>query len=222
MPIVLADVFGSPNIGVYCFCNDQVAMVPPGLPERKVDRFRECLGTEICVTNVGGSSLLGALVAANSNGILLPHIVRDHELKSIRSKVGLRVEIAHERWTAFGNVILANDYGALAHPGLPRSLAEKVSDALGVDVVTGRLANLPYVGSLGVATNKGALVHPSATVEERRALEGVLKVPVQLGTVNGGVPYVKAGLIANTTGAVVGPLTRGPELMAITRFLGVE
>ena len=57
--------------------------------------------------------------------------------------------------------------------------------------------------------------------QEVAVIEKALKVPVEAGTINGGVPYIKAGLLANTKGAVVGPLTSGPELMAITRTLGI-
>jgi len=46
-------------------------------------------------------------------------------------------------------------------------------------------------------------------------------VNVDLSTTNGGVPFVKSGILANSKGAVVGPLTRGAELMQITRVLGV-
>jgi translation initiation factor 6 len=219
--ILRADVYGSPNIGVYCHSNEKCAILPQGLPRRKVDRFRQYLGVQLCVTNIGGCALDGVLVAANSNGIVLPHIVREHELKAIQESLEVRVLVAQERWTALGNVVLANDNGAIIHPGAPESLAVIVRKALDVDVVSGSIAGLPYVGSLAVGTNKGVLAHPSIKDEERAVIEKTLKVPVETGTINGGVPYLRAGLLVNTKGAVVGPLTSGPELMAITRSLGI-
>lgn len=165
--------------------------------------------------------MVGVLVAANSNGIVLPHIVREHELKAIQESLEVRALVAQERWTALGNVVLANDNGAIIHPGAPESLAGIVRKALGVDVASGSIAGLPYVGSLAVGTNKGVLAHPSIKDEERAVIEKTLKVPVETGTINGGVPYLRAGLLVNTKGAVVGPLTTGPELMAITRSLGI-
>ena len=222
MGILRADVYGSPNIGVYCHSNEKTAILPPGLPKRKVDEFRQYLGVQLCVTNIGGCALVGVLVAANSNGIVVPHIIRDHELKAIEEGLGVRVRVAEERWTALGNVVLANDNGAIIHPGASESLARIVEEVLDVDIVSGSIAGLPYVGSLAVGTNKGVLAHPSIKDQERALIEKTLKVPVETGTINGGVPYLRAGLMVNTIGAVVGPLTTGPELMAITRSLGIR
>jgi translation initiation factor 6 len=174
------------------------------------------------VTNIGGCRLVGILVAANSNGMVLPSIIRDHELKVIQDSLETKVRVLQERWTALGNLVLANDNGAVIHPGAPESLAKAVAETLGVEIVTSSIGGLPYVGSLAVATNKGVLAHHSITDHERAVIEKTLKVPVEPGTINGGVPYIRAGLLANTKGAVVGPLTSGPELMAITRSLGIE
>jgi len=220
--ILRVDVYGNPNIGVYCHSNEKTAILPQGLPRSRVDRFREYLDVQSCVTNIGGCRLVGILVAANSNGMVLPSIIRDHELKVIQDSLETKVRVLQERWTALGNLVLANDNGAVIHPGASESLGKAVAETLGVEIVTSSIGGLPYVGSLAVATNKGVLAHHSITDHERAVIEKTLKVPVEPGTINGGVPYIRAGLLANTKGAVVGPLTSGPELMAITRSLGIE
>jgi len=220
--ILRADVYGSPNIGVYCHSNETAAILPPGLPKKKIDGFRKYLGVELCVTNIGGCALTGILVVANSRGVVLPHIIQDHELEAVRESLQAKVSVLQERWTALGNIILANDNGAVIHPGAPESLAKSVAETLNVDIVTSSIGGLPYVGSLAVATNKGVLAHRSITDRERAVIEDALKVPVETGTINGGVPYVRSGLLANSKGAVVGNLTTGPELMAVTRALWIE
>lgn len=219
---MLADVFGSPNIGIYCFCNDQLLAVPLGLPAKRLQKFQECLKTGLCETSIGGSTLLGVLTVANSVGILVPHIISPHELEKLKSTSKAPVEVVEEKWTAFGNLILANDHGALIHPEATPGLKKTVKDVLGVEVLEGTINGMPYVGALAVATNKSVLAHPQTSTEEIEVLESLLKVPVELGTTNGGVPFVKAGIVANSKGAIAGPLTRGGELMAITRFLGTE
>jgi translation initiation factor 6 len=220
--ILRADVYGSPNIGVYCHSNETTAILPPGMTKRKVEDIRQYLDVRTCVTNIGGCALLGVLVASNSNGIILPHIIRDHELDAVRDGLEVRVTVAQERWTALGNLVLANDNGAVIHPGASESLAKTVAETLDVDVVTATIGGLPYIGSLAVATNKGVLAYHAMTDREHAIIEKALKVPVETGSINGGVPYIRAGLLANTKGAVVGPLTSGPELMAITRTLGIH
>ena len=65
------------------------------------------------------------------------------------------------------------------------------------------------------------LAHPLLKDEERKVLNDVLKVPVDVGTVNCGIPYVATGLVANSYGAMIGLLTTGPEMFIIGQALDV-
>jgi translation initiation factor 6 len=56
-------------------------------------------------------------------------------------------------------------------------------------------------------------------LKEKELLKSVLRVPVEVGTVNCGLPYVKTGLLGNSYGAVAGLLTTGPELFIIESAL---
>jgi len=219
MTVILADVFGSPNIGVYCFCAENVVIVPPGLTARKMGQFEEALGVRVCRTTIAGSTLVGALVTGNSNGILVPHTVREYECERLREFC--EVTIVESRWTALGNVVLANDLGAAVHPDAPEEVVKAVEEGLRVKSVQSNIGTLPFVGALGIATNKGALISPNTLNEEQSAIQSALQVEVELSTTNGGVQFVRSGILANSKGAVVGPLTRGAELMQISRVLMV-
>jgi len=219
MPVILADVFGSVNIGVYCFCNEKLAIVPPGLTPKKINELVNTLGVEVCKTTIGGSTLIGSLTVGNSNGILVPHIIRDYEFDRINKFC--KVNVVESNWTALGNVVLSNDSGAVIHPEAPEKLRNYVKDELRIQVVDATIGTLGFVGALGIATNKGAILSPNASVEEQAVIGNALHVNVDLSATNGGVPFVKSGILANSKGAVVGPLTRGAELMQITRTLGV-
>jgi len=209
-------------MGLYCVCTEKLGILPLGVTAKKMRRFAEALGVETCSTDIGGCRLVGALVAGNSNGFVLPHSAEPHEIQAIKSHSDINVRVIAENRNAFGNMILANDMGAVADPRLSRKTLETVSDALGVEVVSGEILGLPCIGAFAVSTNKGVLAHPLIREEEKRKIQEVLKVPVETGTINGGVPYVKMGIVANSKGAVVGTLTTGPELMAVTRTLGIE
>ena len=219
MTVILADVFGSPNIGVYCFCTENVVIVPPGLTNRKMGQFEEALGVKVCRSTIAGSTLVGALVTGNSNGILVPHTVSEYECERLREFC--EVTIVKSRWTALGNVVLANDYGAVIHPDAPGQIMESLSHELDVPTAYGKIGSLPFVGSLAIATNRGAILSPNTLSDEEGVIENALHVDAELSTTNGGVPFVKSGILANSKGAVVGPLTRGAELMQISRTLGV-
>ena len=219
MSIILADVFGSPNIGVYCFANEKIAIVPPGLTKHKISQFAETLDVEVCSTTIASSTLVGALVTGNSNAILVPHTIQDYELTRIQGF--MKVVIVDSRWTALGNVILTNDKGAVVHPEASSYVVRAVNDELKVESVFGKLGTLSFVGALGVATNKGAMLSPNTTQEELDVVRSALHVETDLSSTNGGVPFVKSGILANSKGAVVGSLTRGAELMQISRTLGL-
>jgi len=219
MPIILADVFGSPNIGVYCFADETIAIVPPGLTQHKISQFADTLGVNVCSTTVGGSTLVGALVTGNSNAVLVPHTIRDYELNRIQAF--RKVVVVDSKWTALGNVVLVNDNGALIHPDASEEIVRAVSDELKLQPVRGTLGSLPFVGALGIATKKGALLSPKTSEQERAVAGSALHVDADLSSTNGGVPFVKSGILANSKGAVVGPLTRGAELMQVSRTLGL-
>jgi len=221
LPIYLTNLFGSASIGVYSLATERMLIIPKFVHVKKAERIAEWLKVKLAHTNIGGSVLVGALACANSNGILLPHFVREEEIKAIKAVFDGNITVMETKKTAYGNMVLANDYGAIVDPRLKRSEIKQVSDTLGVEAVPGEIAQLPYVGSLAVATNKGVLAHPLLKEHERKLLEDVLKVPVDLGTVNCGIPYVGTGLVCNSHAAVAGSLTTGPEMFIIGHALGV-
>jgi translation initiation factor 6 len=213
-------IFGSACIGVYALTTEKMALVPPQMSEGKVRKLEECLKVKTVRTTIGESVLVGALASANSNGVLLPHFARDEEIQNIKSTVlGINMAVMETKRTAYGNIVLANDYGAVVDPRLKEKDIANISDTLGVEAVPSEIAGLPYVGSLATATNKGVLAHPLIKEEEQKLLKDVLKVPVEVGTVNCGIPYVGTGLIGNSQGALVGFMTTGPELFIIENAL---
>jgi len=221
LTIFLFNLFGSASIGVYSLATDRMIIVPPQVPEDKARKLEEWLKAKVVQTTIGDSVLIGALACANSNGIILPHYTRQEEIQAIKATLDLNISIMDTKKTSYGNLILANDHGALVSPQLKEGDVRKIADTLGVEAVPGEIAGLPYVGSYAVATNRGVLAHPLLTEEERKVLMNVLKAHVDVGTVNCGIPYVATGLIGNTRGAVAGFVTTGPELFIIGQALDV-
>lgn len=221
MPLFLFDIFGNASIGVYTLVNDRIAIVPPQAPETKRQKVEEMLNVKVVATTVGRSLVTGALACSNSNGVIFPSFAMEEEIEAIKSVVDINVAVMDTKKTAYGNLVLTNDKGAVADPRLSRKTLDRIADTLGVEVVTGEIAGMPHVGSLATATNKGVLAHPMLKEEERKVLEDALKVPVDVGTVNCGVPYVSTGLLGNSYGAVAGFLTTGPETFIIGQALDV-
>ena len=221
MAIYLLSLFGCASIGVYSLATNKMMIVPPQTPE-KVNRIGELLGIQVTRTTVGGSVVVGSLACANSNGIILPHFTRDKEIKAIKAtSEDSNISLIKTKRTAYGNMVLTNDAGAICDPRLKPKTIKIVSDSLGVEVVPGEVAGLPYVGSLALATNKGVLTHPLLKDEELKLLEDIFKVPVNLGSINCGIPYISTGLIGTDRDVVAGNLTTGPEMFIIGQALDV-
>jgi translation initiation factor 6 len=187
--------------------------------------FVETLKVDTVIkTTVYKSNLLGIFTAANSNGIILSPLVEDDELERIKMSLprDVRMAILPAKWTAIGNFLLLNDLGCLSGLRLSREQVKIISDTLDVDVEVGSVENLPYVGSLAVATNRGVLIDPMASSEEEQIIRDVLKVPVYRGTVNYGSRFVKMGVVANSYGLIVSDATKGSELARITEAFHIE
>jgi len=206
---------------MYSLATNEIMIVPPQVSDIKAKKLEEWLKVKVIKTAIGESVLIGALACANTNGIILPHYVREEEIDAIKACPNLNIAVMETKRTAYGNLILANDYGALVDPRLKEEDVAKISDTLGVEVVPSEVAGLPYVGSLAAATNKGVLAHPLLKEEEHKILKDILKVPVDVGTINCGIPYVAMGLVANVHGAIAGYMTTGPELFIIGQALDI-
>ena len=221
MAVYLSSIVGSASIGVYSLATDTVVLIPSVVPLKKAERTAEWLKAKLVHTSISSSVLIGAFACANSNGILLPSSVLEPELLVIKRHFENNVTVMETKRTAYGNLVLTNDFGAVVDPRFKEQQIRQISNTLGVEAVPTEIAGLPYVGSLAVATNKGVLAHPLLKDEERKVLESVFKVPVDVGSVNCGIPYVGTGLIANSHAAVAGSMTTGPEMFIIGNALDV-
>ncbi len=214
-----ANLYGNSNLGVAISVTDNAAIVPSNLSEAMENLIENTLEVSVIKTPIGGSNLAGALAVGNSNGFLVSPFALESEIKTIKER-DIQVERIQDRFTALGNIVLANDKGALVNPLLSDKSLEIIENVLDVEVQRGSIARFKITGSVAVATNKGVLVHPSASAEELEFIEDVMKVPADIGTVNKGIRLVGACTIANSKGVIVGSDTTGPELARIEEALG--
>lgn len=210
---------GRESLGVYARASDTACLVPASLPEDTRERVEEALEVPVLPLTIGGTSIVGALSAMNSNGVLVADIVQEHEVKRLE-KEGLEVGVLEGVVNAAGNAVLCNDHGAVVDPRLSKELLTVIEETLGVDVEIGTVGGVRTPATSALATNKGALVHPKATEAELATVETMLDVEVMPGTVNHGSPYVGSGVVANMDGALIGPSTTGPELNRLEEALG--
>ena len=221
MGLHLVDLYRSPNIGIFLKANDKAVLVPKGVASSKAERLAIDLEVVACHTSIGGTRLIGPLVAMNNNGVLASRMIEDYEMEEISSKTGLKITTFESRFTAVGNLVAANDHGAVVSPVLEPYAIKQVRDTLGVETLAMSIGGYSQVGAMVVATNSGAAVSPKASEKEAEEIAKVLKVEASPSSVNGGIPYPASGVVANTKNAVAGYMTTGPELVFLTRALKV-
>jgi translation initiation factor 6 len=209
--------YKSPNIGIFVKANDSVILVPHGFAETKSEKLAEFLQVREVRASIASTRLLGPMSVMNNNGVLLPSIASDDEVELIRQRTGLKVERAGSKFTAIGNLVAANDNGAVASPLLRGELDHQIQEVLGVPVQMMGIGGFVQTGSMITATNVGAGVTPRATEDEVRAVAEALQVPADAVTVNGGMPFPSSGIVANSKSVIVGTLTSGPELIMMSR-----
>ena len=215
MALVQKDLFNSPYAGVFCATNDNLTLVPPGIPEDDMEELSEALGTRLEIITLGGSRVLGTLIAMNNSGILVSNIVTDLELEKfskISKSYNISFGVLPDRSNAIGNNFLVNDSGGFSNERLGKRAKDKAEDILKVSLVSQSINDMDTLGMIGCITNKGGLYHPDISSSEKEKMEEVFQIELMEGTVNFGLPLVGAGIVANSNGAICGRQSTGVEL----------
>ena len=224
MTLLQRDLFNSPYSGVFCATNDVLTLVPPGIPKDDMEHISEALDTRVEVITIGGSRVVGTLVAMNSRGILVSNIATSREVKKlekIATNLDLQLGILPERSNAIGNNFLVNDNGGFCNERLSVKTKELAENVLGISIASKSLNSMDTLGMIGCVTNKGGLCHPDISIEEQEIMKDVFDVSIMEGTVNFGMPLVGAGIVASSKGAVCGRQSTGVELGRVEEALNL-
>ncbi len=201
---------GNPNIGVYAAVNESLGFVACDADPEFIGDLEKALEIETFMTTVAGSYVIGSLVAMNSYGAVTSAFVEAQELEILTEH--LRVAVIEDRMSAAGNNILVNDFGAIVNPGLEDDAVALIEEALGVEAVPSLIGGCDTVGSVCCATNIGCVCTPDASDEELQLIADVLRVDAKRASVNHGIKYLGAGLLANSKGALMGEDTTPIEM----------
>lgn len=210
-------VYRGPNIGIYAAVNDSFVFLPRGYTKGKGEKLGEYLRVQVAYTSVANTRLIGALLVFNNHGLLLPKTATEFEYNYFKKTTGLNVEYLDSKFTALGNLICANDKGAIVSPEISRNNLKKIEDVLNVESIQKRVAGYHQVGAMIKANMHGGVIHPETDEDDIKQFSNVLGVTIEPATINGGVPFVSSGILANNHAVVVGSFTNGPEIMMLTR-----
>jgi len=217
LDIIKYDVYGGPNIGIFTSVNDKFVFIPNGFAKTKAENLARYLQTECIMTPVANTRLLGILMVLNNHGILLPNTSSPDEIANLRKHTDLNVKMLDTKHNALGNLICVNDKGGVISPIIEKDCIKEIEDVLDIEVIQKRIAGFHQVGAVMKANNLGGVIHPETDEEDVKNFSNILGVNIEPATINGGIPFISSGILANSNAVVVGNLTNGPEIMMLTR-----
>jgi len=65
------DLGGDPFLGVFCIATEKHLFMPPGMPAGNVSALEQALAVPALTVTVGGTRVIGTLIAANSQGVVV-------------------------------------------------------------------------------------------------------------------------------------------------------
>ena len=221
MGISTGDILGHSQVGVYLSIVGDILFHPHSLSNEAIHELESAFELEMHPFMVGGSSLIGSLLKGNRKGIAVADIATEDELDELTSFGD--VVVMQSGVNAAGNLVECNDVGAIVSPVIPPGPngLEMIGEVLGVNAVRSKVAGHDTVGSMLVANSKGVLAHPDISSDEASVIQDALGVPLMVGTVSFGSPFVGAGCTASDNHAMVGEGSTGPELNRIEDALGL-
>ncbi len=217
MDIIKYDIYSGPNIGIYTRVNDDFVFLPNGFADTKSEKLSEYLQVAPLEISVANARVLGIMMVVNNHGILLPSTCSEGEFNHIKKRTDLNVEILDVKNNALGNMMSVNDKGGIVSPLIPKEDLQKIQDVLDIEVIQLKIAGFQQVGAVMTTSEKGTVVHPETDDEDMKTISNLLGGNIEAATINGGIPFVSSGILANNKAVVVGTLTNGPEIMMLTR-----
>ena len=217
MDIIKYDVYSGPNIGIYTKVNNQFVFVPNGFAKTKAENLANYLQTDYLTISIANTRLLGILAVLNNHGMLLPNTCSQEEIDRLKKHTDLNIKLLDVKYNALGNLICVNDKGGIVSPTIDKKYVKEIEDVLDIEVIQKKIAGFYQVGAVMSATSNGGIIHPLTDEDDVSTFSNILGVKIEPATINGGIPFVSSGILANGNAIVVGTLTNGPEIMMLTR-----
>ena len=216
MDIIKYDVYSGPNIGIYTKVNNQFVFVPNGFAKTKAENLANYLQTDYLTISIANTRLLGILTVLNNHGMLLPNTCSQGEIEHLKKHTDLNIKLLDVKYNALGNLICVNDKGGIVSPTIDKKYVKEIEDVLDIEVLQKKIAGFYQVGAVMSATSNGGIIHPLTDEDDVSTFSNILGVKIEPATINGGIPFVSSGILANDNAIVVGTLTNGPEIMILT------
>lgn len=202
------------NIGLKCYVNEKIAIVPNYTRDKDIKLINEVLQVQVIKGSIMGTDLLGVFIIGKNKNILVPDLTLDSEVKNLEDQ-GLKVKKVNEEKTCFGNNVFFYKNTALVSPEMSSNF-KKAIEELKYKIKESKFENIETPASFTVSRKNKVLT--SLTGDDLEILEETLHVKTEETTVNNGSPHLKSGILLNSKGILVGKQSTGRELTNIDSF----
>ncbi|MFA5333114.1 MAG: translation initiation factor IF-6 [Candidatus Nanoarchaeia archaeon] len=213
----IINFLGNPNIGLFFYSTDKFTVVPRITSDEVIKTIKNELKTEIIKADVMNSSVNGIFLAGNEELLLVPKGISKDSLKELE-KMKLKIAIIDTKSNALGNNIVVYKNKALVNPNFEDSALKQLED-LGLEVMKSKIASIETVGANLIVFSKKGLINKQARDNEIEKIKEFFKIELELGTVNGSSPIIKAGFVKNKHGIIISKEMNGSEIMALEELM---
>ena len=200
--IIRQTAFGTDFVGLFLVFAGNKLLYPERL------KAKEMIEGVDSVPVKADMDMLGLFYTGNSKAVLGT------------DSASIKPTILNTKFTAIGNLIAANDKGAIISPLLEKNQKE-IEKALGVKSAVTTIAGLNIVGSLMLVNNHGAAVHQAASEAEISIVEKTLGVDTDVGALMRSGYLGSLATVSDDT-LIVAPSAIAPELAQISEILEID
>jgi translation initiation factor 6 len=218
MNISKTRIVGSNYVGLFGITNDNICLLPPSTEEKTLKEIEKTLEVKTIKTTIYSSPLLAVFAKMNNKHAYIPGYAQSKELETIEKEIKVKIL---QTENALGNLMEVNDKGAIISKIMPKKICEEIKKT-GLQIMQMNIGKIDVVGSCLVATNKGFLASPNASMEEAQQIEKTLEVKGGSSTANTGDYFIRNSILANTKGIILGENTTPHEINRIEEALTGE
>ena len=175
---------GNPNIAVFATAGEGLALTAADADPGFIRTLESALGVDVIKVSVGGSFVVGSLVAMNSNGAIVSGLADDGEMPAISEKTAemigdiLGVEAVRSSIggiNTVGSICRVTNKGCACHMDASDEEIQLIKDVLKVEAVRTTVNHgVRAVGAGIIANSKGAVVGDESTPIELGKIEDAL------------------------------------------------
>ncbi|MDI3473840.1 MAG: translation initiation factor 6 [Candidatus Woesearchaeota archaeon] len=221
MEILRKSLRGNSNLGLLLYATDKFCLAPNWLGEKDEEDIKKTLNVDVIKASVLGTDLLGVFCTGNSSILLVPDLIFDSELKTLKAveKYGVAIHTFKTEKTALGNLIVSSDKGIAISPIFSKREKDELSRIFNAPVESIEIDDIEAIGSCIAINDERGVISPQADDSLIKKLENLLGVKIKRATVNFGQSYVSSGIVMNNYGFLIGQSSTGIELAEIDSFL---